>query len=121
MAHGLESTSLPTVTSIIRLLITVLLVSRLALVCFELMFQKSRETPTRVKVFPIYNDPDDKRRNSVWEFDREMMVTNRDYLQCGSYILLDFFAASGLVSEGVKSNFRTLWANDISEKKAVSA
>jgi len=31
---------------------------------------------------------------------------------------LDFFAGSGLVSEGLKEHFEPLWANDICEKKA---
>ncbi len=31
---------------------------------------------------------------------------------------LDFFAGSGLVAEGLKDFFQTVWANDISEKKA---
>lgn len=31
---------------------------------------------------------------------------------------LDFFAGSGLVSEGLKDYFQTVWANDICEKKA---
>lgn len=31
---------------------------------------------------------------------------------------LDFFAGSGLVAEGLKGFFRTVWANDICEKKA---
>ncbi len=34
------------------------------------------------------------------------------------YPFLDFFAGSGLVTEGVKPYFSTVWANDISEKKA---
>ena len=32
---------------------------------------------------------------------------------------LDFFAGSGLVSAGLSSDFRTVWANDISPKKAL--
>lgn len=32
---------------------------------------------------------------------------------------LDFFAGSGLVSAGLSSNFQTVWANDISPKKAL--
>ena len=32
---------------------------------------------------------------------------------------LDFFAGSGLVSAGLSSDFRTVWANDISQKKAL--
>lgn len=32
---------------------------------------------------------------------------------------LDFFAGSGLVSEGLALDFRTVWANDISQKKAL--
>ena len=32
---------------------------------------------------------------------------------------LDFFAGSGLVSTGLSSDFRTVWANDISPKKAL--
>ena len=32
---------------------------------------------------------------------------------------LDFFAGSGLVSVGLSSEFRTVWANDISQKKAL--
>ncbi len=32
---------------------------------------------------------------------------------------LDFFAGSGLVSVGLSSDFRTVWANDISPKKAL--
>lgn len=32
--------------------------------------------------------------------------------------LLDFFAGSGLVSEGLKNFFQTVWANDICNKKA---
>ena len=32
---------------------------------------------------------------------------------------LDFFAGSGLVSAGLSSEFRTVWANDISQKKAL--
>lgn len=31
---------------------------------------------------------------------------------------LDFFAGSGLVAEGLKGFFRTVWANDVCEKKA---
>ncbi|WP_221063735.1 DNA cytosine methyltransferase [Methylomagnum ishizawai] len=31
---------------------------------------------------------------------------------------LDFFAGSGLVAEGLKDHFETVWANDICEKKA---
>jgi hypothetical protein len=31
---------------------------------------------------------------------------------------LDFFAGSGLVSEGMKGIFRPVWANDICKKKA---
>jgi DNA (cytosine-5)-methyltransferase 1 len=31
---------------------------------------------------------------------------------------LDFFAGSGLVAEGLKDFFQTVWANDVSEKKA---
>ncbi|MGD9116184.1 MAG: DNA cytosine methyltransferase [Dehalococcoidia bacterium] len=34
------------------------------------------------------------------------------------YEFLDFFAGSGLVTEGVKPYFHTAWANDISPKKA---
>jgi DNA (cytosine-5)-methyltransferase 1 len=34
------------------------------------------------------------------------------------YTFLDFFAGSGLVTEGVKPYFKTIWANDVSEKKA---
>jgi DNA (cytosine-5)-methyltransferase 1 len=34
------------------------------------------------------------------------------------YTLLDFFAGSGLVTEGVKPYFHTIWANDISPQKA---
>jgi DNA (cytosine-5)-methyltransferase 1 len=34
------------------------------------------------------------------------------------YDFLDFFAGSGLVTEGVKPYFRTIWANDISPQKA---
>ena len=32
---------------------------------------------------------------------------------------LDFFAGSGLVSAGLSPDFRTVWANDISQKKAL--
>ena len=32
---------------------------------------------------------------------------------------LDFFAGSGLVSTGLAADFQTIWANDISEKKAL--
>ena len=31
---------------------------------------------------------------------------------------LDFFAGSGLVAEGLKDFFQTIWANDVCEKKA---
>ena len=31
---------------------------------------------------------------------------------------LDFFAGSGLVAEGLKKFFQTVWANDICKKKA---
>ena len=34
------------------------------------------------------------------------------------FTCLDFFAGSGLVSVGLSSDFRTVWANDISAKKA---
>jgi DNA (cytosine-5)-methyltransferase 1 len=34
------------------------------------------------------------------------------------YSLLDFFAGSGLVTEGIKPYFQTIWANDISPQKA---
>ncbi len=30
---------------------------------------------------------------------------------------LDFFAGSGLVAEGLKGFFQTVWANDICEKR----
>ena len=36
----------------------------------------------------------------------------------GRLPFLDFFAGSGLVSEGLKAYFTPVWANDISEKKA---
>ena len=36
-----------------------------------------------------------------------------------SFSFLDFFCGSGLVSTGVEPYFRTIWANDISSKKAV--
>lgn len=36
----------------------------------------------------------------------------------GKYTFLDFFAGSGLVAEGVKQYFKTMWANDNSHKKA---
>ncbi len=42
-----------------------------------------------------------------------IMATNNKKLTC-----LDFFAGSGLVSEGLNSFFETIWANDNSEKKA---
>ena len=32
---------------------------------------------------------------------------------------VDFFAGSGLVSEGLNPYFQTLWANDICDKKAL--
>ena len=37
----------------------------------------------------------------------------------GRLTCLDFFAGSGLVSVGLSSEFRTIWANDISHKKAL--
>ena len=37
----------------------------------------------------------------------------------GRLTCLDFFAGSGLVSEGLSLDFRTVWANDISAKKAL--
>ena len=37
----------------------------------------------------------------------------------GKFTCLDFFAGSGLVSAAMGNQFETIWANDISEKKAV--
>jgi len=41
-----------------------------------------------------------------------------DVKACGSLKCLDFFAGSGLVSVALADYFETVWANDISEKKA---
>ena len=37
----------------------------------------------------------------------------------GKFTCLDFFAGSGLVSASMAKQFETVWANDISEKKAI--
>ena len=37
----------------------------------------------------------------------------------GKIPFLEFFAGSGLVAQGMKDNFRSLWANDICAKKAI--
>lgn len=42
-----------------------------------------------------------------------MKITSTNKPTC-----LDFFAGSGLVAEGLKDFFQTIWANDICEKKA---
>jgi DNA (cytosine-5)-methyltransferase 1 len=44
--------------------------------------------------------------------------SNSSMQKNGQLPFLDFFAGSGLVSEGLKAYFTPVWANDISEKKA---
>ncbi|MBP5545360.1 MAG: DNA (cytosine-5-)-methyltransferase [Kiritimatiellae bacterium] len=39
--------------------------------------------------------------------------------RAGKFTCLDFFAGSGLVSAAMAKQFKTVWANDISEKKAM--
>lgn len=46
-------------------------------------------------------------------FRRVYMKTDKTKATC-----LDFFAGSGLVAEGLKGFFKTVWANDVCEKKA---
>ena len=43
----------------------------------------------------------------------------RDARSAGKYTCLDFFAGSGLVSAAMAKQFETVWANDISHKKAM--
>ncbi len=45
-------------------------------------------------------------------------MPDKDLSNANSYRFLDFFAGSGLVSEGAKPFFETVWANDICPKKA---
>ena len=40
-------------------------------------------------------------------------------MQCEPYTALDFFAGSGLVTYSLSPNFNVVWANDISEQKAL--
>ena len=43
----------------------------------------------------------------------------REATRAGKFTCLDFFAGSGLVSAAMAKQFKTVWANDISEKKAL--
>lgn len=49
----------------------------------------------------------------------EIVRNGRESGKCAArFTCLDFFAGSGLVSVGLSADFRTVWANDISAKKA---
>ena len=49
----------------------------------------------------------------------DVVCHNEPFRHDARLTCLDFFAGSGLVSAGLSSEFRTVWANDISPKKAL--
>ncbi len=53
--------------------------------------------------------------STKWEQNWKLAAMNREETKPAC---LDFFAGSGLVAEGLKGFFQTVWANDICEKKA---
>lgn len=56
--------------------------------------------------------------NSCQIRDKVNEIRDKSGRNVQRHTCLDFFAGSGLVSQGLSNEFMTVWANDISEKKA---